>query len=401
MDTFLKIDLNIMAAILCTGMYIMNLKLSDKNMMRNRLFRLLIVVTIGLLLLESICWAIDGKSGALARIINFSANTLGFIVAPFPAAVWTLYASFQLFHDINRLKTEMRILAVPIVINAAFAVSSPFTGWLYSIDGDNLYHRGPVIAVFAVIALLPVVYTAVCYIANRKKMSRSMFIPMLLFAVPPVTGAVFQTFFYGISIIWSSITVSIFIVHTGIQNKQFYMDHLTGVYNRRQLDSYLNGLLQAGRKQTDFACIMLDINHFKSINDTFGHVVGDDALKDAAALLKSCIRSSDFLARYAGDEFVMLLDSGDEATVQLVIQRIHDKAGQFNASQTKAYRLEFSVGYEIYRRGSCLSYEDLISRVDALMYQDKNRGRVTTPGSLDKVQPVYWPASDEGSCSNK
>ncbi len=390
MDTFLRTDLNIMAIILCVGMYIMTLKLDDKDMMRNRLFRLLIIVTAALLLLESICWVIDGKSSVLARVINHTVNTLGFIIAPFPAAVWTFYASFQLFHDMHRLKTEMRILTVPIVINAAFAVSSPFTGWLYTIDGNNYYHRGPVIAVFAFIALSPVVYTAICYIVYRKKMPRSMFVPMLMFAVPPVVGAVFQAFFYGISVIWSSIALSIFIVHTGIQNKQFYMDHLTGVYNRRQLDSHLNGLLQNGRKQTDFTCIMLDIDHFKSINDSFGHLAGDEALKDAALLLKSCIRSSDFLARYAGDEFVILLDSGSESAVLQVIQRIHDRAGQFNASGTKPYRLEFSVGFEIYLRGSGIARDDLISRVDARMYQDKSQRRVSPSGCVGNAQPVFW-----------
>ncbi len=400
MDVFFTIDLNIFSFILCTGMIIMNLKLSDRHMIQNRLFRLLIIITMSLLLLESVTWAVNGLPGDLARIINHATNTIGFIIAPLPAALWTFYASFQLFHNMHRLRTEMRVLTVPVVINAVFALSSPFTGLLYTIDAGNFYHRGPVIGIFITISLLPVVYTAASYIANRKKIPRSMFIPMLLFAVPPILGAVFQALLYGISVIWSSITLSIFIVHTGIQNKQFHMDHLTGVYNRRQLDSHLNGLLQSQRKQArlsrqqllrygNFACIMLDIDNFKSINDNFGHLAGDEALKDAATLLQSCIRSSDFLARYAGDEFVILLDTDQEEAVQQAIRRIHDKAEKFNTAGKTPYRLDFSAGYEICCRGSGITREELISRVDALMYQDKNRRRVSPPGTIEDAQPVY------------
>lgn len=399
MDVFFTIDLNIFSFLLCTGMIIMNLKLSDRHMIQNRLFRLLIIVTMSLLLLESVTWAMDGKLGNLARIINHSANTIGFIIAPLPAATWTFYASFNLFHDMDRLRTEMRVLSVPIVINAVFALSSPFTGLFYTIDAGNFYHRGPVIGIFTTISLLPVVYTAASYIANRRKIPRSMLIPMLLFAVPPILGAFFQALLYGTSVIWSSITLSIFIIHTGIQNKQFHMDHLTGVYNRRQLDSHLNGLLQPHRKRTalsrqhaprcgNFACIMLDIDNFKSINDNFGHLAGDEALKDAAALLQSCIRSSDFLARYAGDEFVIILDTDQEEAVQQAIRRIRDKAEKFSASGRTPYRLDFSAGYEICRRSSGITREELISRVDALMYQDKNHRRVSPTTMMEDPQPV-------------
>ena len=386
MEVFFTIDLNIFCLILCTGMIIVNLRLGDRHMILNRLFRLLIIVTMSLLLLESVTWAVNSKPGALARILNYASNTIGFIMAPFPSAIWTFYASYQLFHDMDRLRTEMRVLTVPILINALIALSTPFTGLLYTIDAGNSYHRGSIVGIFALISLLPVLYTAVSYIANRKNMPRSMFIPMLLFAVPPISGAVFQTLFYGISVIWSAITVSIFIVHTGIQNKQFYMDHLTGVYNRRQLDSRLDGLLRTHRKQLgrqnvprygDFACIMVDIDNFKFINDNFGHLAGDEALKNAAVLLQSCIRRSDFLARYAGDEFVILLDTDTDEAVQQTIRRIHDKAEKFNTDGTTPYRLDFSAGYEICRRGNSITREELLSRVDARMYQEKSSRRIS------------------------
>ncbi len=382
MDAFLTIDLNLFSFMFCVGMYIMNLRLSEKTMIQNRLFRLLIVITMTLLFLESLSWIVDGMPGAVARVLNVFSNTAGFIFAPFPATVWAFYASYQLFHDVNRLRLEMRLMTIPICINAILAVATPFTGLFFRIDDANFYHREPFVAISATISFLPLLYTAISYIVFRKRMPRSMLVPMLLFALPPVIATVFQTLFYGISVIWSAITLSVFIVHTGIHNRQFYLDHLTGVYNRRQLDNRLGDLLQTGRRRTDFACIMLDIDNFKSINDSFGHVSGDEALKNAAVILKSCVRSSDFVARFAGDEFVILLETNDEQAVRRTIRRILDKAAQFNRDALAPYRLEFSVGFDICRCGMGITREALIARVDAQMYRDKKHRRAHSADSL-------------------
>jgi len=91
-----------------------------------------------------------------------------------------------------------------------------------------------------------------------------------------------------------------------------------------------------------------------------------------------CVRSSDFIARYAGDEFVILLDVVDEKVVLQTIQRIRDRAARFNEEGPRPYRLEFSVGYELCRPEAGCSRETLIARVDALMYQDKNNRRIAT-----------------------
>jgi diguanylate cyclase (GGDEF)-like protein len=377
MGTFLQIDLDTFAFIICGGMLVVSLRLPGKSILQNRLFRLLIAATMVMLLTEALGWTVDGHPGILPRSVNVLANMLGFVVAPVPATVWALYASYQLFHDINRFKKEAWLLSIPVVVNASLTITSPATSLFFTVDNGNLYQRGPLFLLLAVFSLMPVIYTTIIYIGCRKRMPRSLFYPIMMFSVPVLLGALIQFLFYGLSVTWSAMTVSIFIVHTGLHNRQFHMDHLTGVYNRRQLDNRLNDLLQAGPRQMDFTCIMLDINNFKSINDRYGHVAGDEALRQAASLLKSCIRSSDFIARYAGDEFVILLGVSDEGVVCDTISRIHDRAARFNSEGIRPYKLEFSVGYEICRHGSGLTKEMLITRVDKLMYQDKNDKRMS------------------------
>ena len=387
MELLLQIDLNTFAFIFCGGMLVVNLRLPGRTMLQNRLFRVLIAVTMLLLAAEAISWALDGRAGALARAVNGFVNMAMFVVSPLPGTIWALYASYQLFHDISRFRTELKLLAIPVAIGAVLSVLSPSAGLYYTIDSANVYHRGPLILLSGLFAVMPIFYTTIVYFASRKRMPGSLFSPVVLFSVPPLIGCIVQLLFYGLSVTWSAITVSIFIVHTGLQNRQFYLDHLTDVYNRRELDNRLRDLLQTGHRRADlrreyrwggFACILLDIDDFKSINDRHGHVTGDKALQDAAAILKSCVRSSDFIARYAGDEFVILLDIVNEKAVLQTIQRIKDRAARFNDEGSRPYRLEFSVGYEICRQGAGYTQETLIARVDALMYQDKNNRRSAT-----------------------
>ena len=372
MDIFLKIDLNLFAFVICCGMYIANKLASEKYMTQNRLFRAVILLTMVLLLLDVATWMLDGQPGVFMNAANYAAETLGFILTPIPAMIWALYSSYQVFSDMRRLKIEAAVLSIPVILCALLSLSSIFTGWVFTIDGSNIYHRGPLFFIVVAVTYLELIYVAAAFIYHRKMISRKLFIPMLLFTVPPIIGAVIQLMFYGVTLLWSSITISIFIVHTSVQNKQFYLDHLTGVFNRRQMDNYLYNRIQNAKGGKDFSCIMLDIDNFKTINDTYGHVVGDDALVSAAHLLRSCIRNEDFLARYAGDEFIIILDISDETLLKSTIERIQAKAALYNQTSLKPFTLSFSAGYDIYRHNEPVSRDDFVTHVDSLMYADKN-----------------------------
>ena len=119
------------------------------------------------------------------------------------------------------------------------------------------------------------------------------------------------------------------------------------------------------------SCILLDIKHFKSVNDSLGHVAGDDALKDATAILQSSIRKGDFLARYGGDEFVILTDIDNDDTLERLLLRIRENSREFNETQKRQYGIQFSAGCAVYRPETNWDSSKYLSYVDALMYQDK------------------------------
>jgi diguanylate cyclase (GGDEF)-like protein len=120
-----------------------------------------------------------------------------------------------------------------------------------------------------------------------------------------------------------------------------------------------------------FSAIMIDLNDFKSINDTFGHDIGDSALQTSVKLLKSCLRSKDFIARYGGDEFCVVLDISNRKELVELVCRINSRIEKYNESNVQPYKLGFSMGYAVYDYHSHMQAEEFQKKIDKLMYENK------------------------------
>lgn len=371
MNVFLHIDLNIFMMIICLIMYLSNRNMSEKQMVHNQIFRMLILANMILLALESATWLLDGQATPFLIVLNYIVTVLLYLFTPLPSALWALYVNQQLFHDIKKFKKEALVLGIPIAVSTLITLSTPLTGLWFTINESNVYQRGFLYPLLALISFMPIIYASASILIHRKRISRRLVTLMLLFMVPPILGSIVQVLFYGTTLLWSSITVAIFLVHSNVQSSQIFMDHLTGVFNRRQLDVFLTDRMKAAKSKQPLSCIMLDINHFKAINDRLGHVVGDEALKDASAILKSCIRRGDVLARFGGDEFIILTDIDNEITLRDMSHRIHESARRFNEVGNSPYSLGFSIGYAVYNPDTGWSKKDFIAYVDALMYENK------------------------------
>ncbi len=151
-------------------------------------------------------------------------------------------------------------------------------------------------------------------------------------------------------------------------------DYLTETFNRKHLDAMVDTAINRHeRKKISFAALMVDINDFKYINDTFGHVSGDEALKSVARVLKKSIRPTDMVFRYGGDEFLILLEGAGKKDISVVISRIENNLGTFMLSneEGKFHRLTISIG------GICypghIDKEHFIDMVDKEMFDMKKK----------------------------
>lgn len=155
-------------------------------------------------------------------------------------------------------------------------------------------------------------------------------------------------------------------------------DGLTGLANRKSFDSEFDRVFSDSEKnRTSFTLLMLDIDHFKSFNDNFGHQVGDQVLRLVARTLKDSIKGKDFAARYGGEEFAIILPDTDLAGAVIVGNALRKAVASkdvINRSTGKVLgRITMSVGVAEYADDKTV--EDLIERADSALYTAKHNGR--------------------------
>ncbi len=162
-------------------------------------------------------------------------------------------------------------------------------------------------------------------------------------------------------------------------SRQAYSDTLTGLPNRRALDERLEEeVLSARRANYSFAVIMMDLDGFKSVNDTYGHPAGDDVLRTVFNQMARGVRTTDFLARYGGDELTLILSQTEMLSAQVVSEKIVEgmKKLKYKLPDGKRLKLGISGGIAIFplhaRNGP-----DLLRAADGALYQAKKYNRGT------------------------
>jgi diguanylate cyclase (GGDEF)-like protein len=158
------------------------------------------------------------------------------------------------------------------------------------------------------------------------------------------------------------------------------LDHLTEIANRRQFNKVLeNEWRRAARGKKPLSLIMIDIDHFKTYNDSFGHQAGDEALKAVASALKSCVhRPADVVARYGGEEFIVLLADTDAGGALAVAGRLRLAVEDLNIAPTRSEtggRLTISLGAATAVPKKMISSSRLVGAADEALYRAKQGGR--------------------------
>jgi diguanylate cyclase (GGDEF)-like protein len=152
-------------------------------------------------------------------------------------------------------------------------------------------------------------------------------------------------------------------------------DALTGLMNRLTFDFLICEYLKdTARKKINFSTVMFDIDHFKKINDRHGHLAGDKVIKGVAAIAKCSIRSNDLLARWGGEEFIILLKDCKLEEAKQVAEKIRSAIEKFNFElELNHSRVTVSIGVASYQHPE--TAESFFSRTDGALYQAKNQGR--------------------------
>lgn len=317
-------------------------------------------------LVDPVVYAVDGKSGFWNHVVSVVGNSWLFFAQVSSAVAWVHFFSRHLNGRLS--KVQYLIVTSVELISVAVLVINLFVPIAFDVTDANVYVRKPGFFVFVFFNYALLLDSIVIYYFSRTRGGMMKFFPVWLFASPVIIGGVVQSLFYGVSVTAVCLAISVAGVLAGLQNEMIYRDSLTGLFNRYYLDYFLKNFVE-NRKQ-EISGIMLDLNSFKSINDQFGHTVGDKALIDAAGIIRMVVGDMGAVIRYAGDEFIVLLNSTDQRIVKTCESEIRAFFEKFNKTSGAPYHLAVSIG-------SCkmdhesFSVDEFINEIDKRMYEDK------------------------------
>jgi len=192
-------------------------------------------------------------------------------------------------------------------------------------------------------------------------------------------------FFFGACFVWLTVALSLQtaleLMRISVLERDTFTDSLTGTFNRRYLDRRLKEEVASARRYgLPLAVLMLDIDHFKNINDSYGHPIGDQVLVSVAEICAEELRDSDMLARYGGEEFIVIAPHTPVSFAADIAERLRARieSHRFNPRSEKAEIPEItvtvSIGVTNYDDDTA-SAEDLLQAVDRNLYRAKEKGR--------------------------
>jgi len=359
-------------SILILILILVNLKRGDHlRDFKVKLFRYMILTVTIYILLDVVFINLESTDFFFSNYILVYAYPFQFIALSLCVFLWYFYNIYYIFNDFIHFRKWLPLTIVPLLISTILALLSPWFGFLYTISAENVYMRGDLFHINAVFTYFYPVLTACIIHINRNKIRKSDYAPLLFFIVPPVFGGLFQVLNYGVLLIGPSITFSLLVAFIYIQSKNMKLDFLTGLYTRKEFDYFIDFLSKRRNLNKQYGGLMIDIDNFKEINDTYGHNTGDRVLRKVSEILLENFRSSDFVSRIGGDEFVIICEIQSFSDLEAIVKRIENHVASVNAMTFFPFPIGLSIGFDQWDFEK-LTKEEFMIHIDKLMYVKKD-----------------------------
>lgn len=342
-------------------------RLYEKNESNRKIVRILMIVLVSCIA-DVIADTIEGYPGKVAYVIEYATSWWLFLSNMIMGPAWIDLV--KEYTQIKNSKINTTIIGILSMVGIVLLVVNFFTPVVFSLDEQNRYARGPLFVTYLVLEIVFIIDGIIFYWRAKNRGHIKRFFPVWQFVIPISCGILAQFFFYGVSTIWPSMAISITGIALSKQNETVFMDNLTGIYNRFYLDYWKSRINR--RRKLSITGMMLDMNGFKTINDKFGHKEGDEALKTSALILKQAVGDDGTVIRYAGDEFVIILETQEQELVEDCVTRIRGLLDDYNRVSGKQYELSCSIGYCPIDIANS-TFDEIMNDVDKRMYEDKKK----------------------------
>lgn len=309
-------------------------------------------------------------------LLNASVNAVLLSAVAAGCYFWYKFTEYRLHSKFFSNRRFYMLMNIPLAAAVVLNLLSIFTGWVFYIDAHGSYTLGPLFVVQGAVCylylMIPTVRSLRMAIKSRSSFQRREYLAYAVYMVPPLLAGLLEDYIPTVPVLCLSMFMIIHMLFLMIQDMQIYNDALTGLNNRRRLSQFLEERIPSTSAENPLSVFMVDVNRFKSINDTYGHVEGDAALKTVAQALKmTAVDFYAFAARYGGDKFCLVV-IGSSHRPEEVADRLRKHLMEIQKGQepSKGYTVTVSIGYVV-RHTPDYSSDDLISRADFYQYQDK------------------------------
>lgn len=315
--------------------------------------------------------------------LGYLTNQIYFFLQAMVASMWFIYAMRELKVKWIGKKELLCLALLPIGLLMLLVIGFGQRDLLFYIDEANAYHRGPWYMIYPAICVIYMLVPSFLALKmarmHENYVHRSKLITIALFSLIVLPFVLMQSL---ITSDWPMFcpgyTLAILVVFTNQQNLRITIDELTGVSNRstamRFLAYKMEGQEEENQTPLSLYVMMVDIDKFKQINDTWGHVEGDAALMRTASVLKKSVPRNFFIGRYGGDEFIIIGEATREEEIQEVCEAIHENIELANYQAMMPYTYTVSVGYAV-RNGQIGTLLDFIKAADVNLYRKKSARR--------------------------
>ena len=365
------LEINIICIIILLAIFD-KFKDESLNNSSDKYYEKTLLATISFSLFALISGIFNGTSYNFSQIILIISHSLYFFSESLIGYFYTNYILKRI--NLQEKRKYKFILYIPLILSIFFLIINFFQKTLFTISIDNLYSPSKYLYLYnlinAVYVLIIITNLISYYFYNKN--SKSEIKSLILFTLLPVVSAGIQNYNYGIILGQVGFTLSELLIYFNNQKKEANYDELTGVYNRRAFNKRANKIFYSNKSMF---LMLMDADDFKIINDKYGHLEGDKALIQIAYILNRAINNTHknySLARYGGDEFVIVGNIQNKDEVAQLINQIEEEEKKYNKETNNKYNIKLSIGYAL-QNDNHTSVEDLIKEADALMYAKKRK----------------------------
>ena len=266
---------------------------------------------------------------------------------------------------------------LPFLVMAVLLIISIFNGMVYSVSDDLRIVRGPL---YNGLFICGFIYFAIIFVSSivemfRKKSptSRKNCLTISSVVIFLVVWLILDDVIDGFTIIPIAIFTVLFTLFIAFQQTSMNTDSLTQMFNRRKAVNYLSSQLLSVSSESPLYLYLCDINHFKEINDNYGHLEGDNALIITANVIKEVVgKTFGFIARYGGDEFIIALKAPRDYNEADIIKKIDDSVKTKCNLMNKPYEISISYGC-VQCTDATMPVDVYIKEADDMLYQNKKK----------------------------